>query len=246
MNLLVLMAGNSTNFEGMGYPYPKYLMEIDGLPLIQHVVRRLTEIDNVKPIFCIRHEHDRRFHLGDVLRLLVPDSEVIAIEGETKGAACTALLAVEHINNDEPLIITNGDQIVDVNHQRFIDEFEKKNMDGGIVVFESVHPRWSFVRLDESDHVIETAEKRPLSKNATAGMYYFKKGSDFVSSAMSMIEVGNDLNGLYYVCPVYNEMVLNHAQIGVFRIDKKDYHSLATPQDVERYGHIYEQKESII
>jgi dTDP-glucose pyrophosphorylase len=91
------------------------------------------------------------------------------------------------------------------------------------------------VRLDDSGWVVEAAEKRPISNNATAGIYYFKSGNQFVSAAKKMIlkRLGGDLG--YYICPVYNELILEGSKIGVHEIPRDSYNSLATPTGVELY-----------
>jgi NDP-sugar pyrophosphorylase family protein len=231
----MLLAGDSKPFEDQGYLYPKYLLEVEGKPLVQHVVDHITISRQCRHIFVIRKEEAERFHFESVLKLLSSDAEVIIAEGATRGAACTALLAVELIDNEEPLLIVNGDQVVDISYDSAIESFEQQGLDAGTVVFDSVHPRWSYVRLDEFDHVVEAAEKRPISRNATAGLYYFAKGSDFVSAAKDMIRKDAHIGEAFYVCPTFNEMLLKQALVGVFRIPRECYHSLAGPQGVQAF-----------
>jgi len=235
MNILMLLAGDSRPFEDQGYLYPKYLLEVEGKPLVQHVVEHIALSRPCRYIFVIRKEDADRFHFESVLKLLSPDAEVVIAEGLTHGAACTALLAVELIDNDEPLLIVNGDQVVELSYDRAIDFFEQQSFDAGTVVFDSVHPRWSYVRLDKSDHVVEAAEKRPISRNATAGLYYYAKGSDFVSASKEMIRKDAHVGEAFYVCPTFNEMLLRQALVGVFRIPRECYHSLAAPQGVQAF-----------
>jgi NDP-sugar pyrophosphorylase family protein len=235
MNVLFLLAGDSKAFEEQGYLYPKYLLEIDGKPLVQHVIEHITVTRPVQHIFVVRKEEAERFHFESVLQLLSPQAEVIIAEGATHGAACTALLAVELIDNEEPLLIVNGDQIVELPLDEALDSFEQKGLQGGIIVFDSVHPRWSYVRLNDEGLVIEAAEKRPISRNATAGLYYFAKGSAFVSAAKEMIRKDASVCDAFYVCPAYNELLLNQGAIGVFQIPREKYHSLALPQGVQAF-----------
>lgn len=238
MNVLFLLAGESKPFEEQGYLYPKYLLEVDGKTLVQHVIDHVTLARPSRHIFVVRKEEVERFHFESVLRLLSPQSEVLIAEGLTRGAACTALLAVELVDNDEPLLIVNGDQIVDLPLDEVLGSFEEQGLDGGIVVFDSVHPRWSYVRLNEEGWVIEAAEKRPISRNATAGLYYFAKGRDFVAAAKEMIRKDAAVGDAFYVCPAYNELLLNQGRVGVYRIARENYHSLALPQGVQAFEEI--------
>ena len=181
--------------------------------------------------------------MESVLLHIINDIIVIKTPAITKGAACSALLAIESIYNENPLVIINGDQFINADLQKIFEFFVESNLDGGIITFESLHPRWSYVRLDDNGFVIETAEKRPISKFATAGCYYFKHGKDFVESAFRMIEKGASVNNIYYICPSYNEMILKQQKIGVFQIDREQYLSLSTPENVESFAKFLEKSK---
>jgi len=235
MNIIVPMAGSDQLFKDSGYNFPKNLIEVMDKPLIQHVFESLNKVSNANLTFIIRKEEQERYHTDGVLKLINPDCKVITTEGNTAGAACTVLLAIEDINNEDSLLITNGDQIILEDMQKIVSYFQERNLDGGIVTFESIHPRWSYALLDNDGYVIETAEKRPISKNATAGVYYFKHGRDFVSACIEMIKKGASVDGKYFVCPVYNEMILKQKKICVYKIEREQYRSLAVPQDIVSY-----------
>lgn len=78
---------------------------------------------------------------------------------------------------------------------------------GIISVFEATEDRWSFVKVNDEGYVVEVAEKEPISKWATAGMYHFSHGCDFVSAANEMIRQNLRVNGEFYVGPLYNILV---------------------------------------
>ena len=238
MNILIPMAGSDEAFRKAGFPFSKAVTEIDGRPLIEHAFDCLKGISGAKFAFVIRKEDDMRFHLRDVLQLLAPGAAVIRADGETAGAACTALLAVEHILNDEELVIANGDQILDFDVEAALKSLRDRDLDAGTIVFESVHPRWSFVKTNEEGLVIEASEKRPISRNATAGVYYFRKGRLFVEAAQIMIRKGASVNGAYFVSPTFNELILAQKRIGIVKIDRDRYVSLATPQAIEEYEQV--------
>ena len=235
MKILFPMGGSDENFREHGYAYAKPLIEIAGRPLVQHALAPFQNVGAAQTIFVIRKEDELRFFLREVLCLLEPGAVVIRADGPTAGAACTALLAIEHIDNDEELIIANADQILDFDLPEVIGCFRQRALDAGTVVFDSVHPRWSFVKTDADGMVVEAAEKRPISRNATAGIYYFRQGRFFVEAAKSMIRKDANVNGGFFVCPSLNEMVLAQMRVGVERIDRNCYISLATPQAVEEY-----------
>lgn len=238
MNVLVLMSGSSQVFKDAGYLYPKNLTDIAGKPLVQRVFEQLSPLRQLaaRMICVLRADENAKHHTGAVIHLVDPDAVIVLVNGNTSGAACSALLAVEYINNEKELVIVNGDQLLDTDLVAAVRSFEEQRLDGGIVVFEDIHPRWSFVKCDDNGRVVETAEKRPISKLATAGFYYFKEGRDFVLAATEMIKKDAQVNGLFYICPVYNELILRQRNIGVHIVSRKAYRTLATPADVHAYA----------
>lgn len=234
MNIVILMAGPSKGFEEKGHIYPKYLLEMNGEPIVQRVVESLKPL-KANPSFIIRKEDDDKAYIGSTLNILSPGCSIYRVSNITKGAVCSALFSIDSINNDDELLIINGDQLIRNGIVEAIAEFRRKKEEGGIIVFRSVHPRWSFVSVDEEGHVNETSEKRPISDMATAGCYYFRHGKDFVEAAFNTIRKDVNYNGSYYICSTYNELILSQKKVGVYKILPKDYVSFATPQMYENY-----------
>ena len=235
INILIPMAAKNQFFPESEYPYPRFLIEFNGKTMIEHVLNNLSKIaDEVQFIFIINEDDCKKFHLDNILGLLTNHTcTIIKINRETRGAACSALLAIEHINNSTPLIISNADQIFDVDLKDAIKQFETHS--GGVVCFESIHPRWSYARIDAKNTITETAEKRPISKNAIAGFYYFSQGCDFVSSAMQMIKKDASVNGHFFIAPVVNEMVLSDKKMTTYSIPNERYHTFYTPSKIHEF-----------
>ena len=144
INILLPMAGTSSFFDGPEYPFPKPIIEVQGKLMIEHVIDNLKTIKNSKFLFILREEDCVKFHLDSTVKLLAGDrAEIIRSKGETKGASCTAMLAIKHIQNDSPLIIANSDQIINEDLNLICQEFTDNNVDAGCITFNSVHPRWS-------------------------------------------------------------------------------------------------------
>lgn len=231
MNVLVPMAGAGSRFEKAGYTFPKPLIEVNGKPMIQVVVENLNLDANY--IFVVQKSHRQKYNLDSLLKLITPKCEVIEVDGITEGAACTALLATPLIDNDKPLFFANSDQFVEWNPNEFMYKMQESNVDGGIAIFHSTHPKWSFVKTNETGFVTEVAEKRPISDLATVGYYYWKKGSDFVKYANQMIQKNIRVNHEFYVCPVFNEAVQDNKKISIYEVEKM--WGLGTPEDLSYF-----------
>jgi HAD superfamily hydrolase (TIGR01509 family) len=232
MNVLIPMAGSGTRFKKAGYTFPKPLIDVNGKPMIQVVTENLNM--DAKHVYIVQREHHDKYNLNHMLKILTPNHEVfIQPDGERKGAAHSTLIAKDAINNDEPLIIANSDQYIEWNSNEFMYSMVADDIDGGILTFTATHPKWSFAKLDDSGFVCEVAEKKPISNIATVGIYYWRKGSDYVKYAEQMIEKGIKTNGEFYVCPVYNEAIADGKKIKIFPIEKM--WGLGTPEDLTHF-----------
>ncbi len=231
MNVLIPMAGAGSRFQKAGYTFPKPLIEVNGKPMIQLVVENLN-ID-AKHIFVVQKEHYDKYNLKHLLNLISPECEIVQVDGITEGAACTTLLAKEFINNDEPLIFANSDQYLDWDSNEFMYSMEADGIDGGMLTFTATHPKWSFAKLNDDGLVTEVAEKKPISDIATAGIYYWKHGKDYVKYAERMIEKNIRFNNEFYVCPVFNQAIEDNKKIKTFHFD--GMWGIGTPEDLRTF-----------
>ena len=231
LNVLIPMAGAGSRFQQAGYTFPKPLIEVKGKPMIQVVVENLNIKANF--IYVVQKEHREKYNLDTLLNLITPNCKIVEVDGITEGAACTALLAKEYINSENPLFFANSDQFVEWDSNEFLYKMNETNADGGIVSFRATHPKWSFAKIDEQGLVTEVAEKNPISDIATVGYYYWKQGSDFVKYAEDMIEKDIRVNNEFYVCPVFNQAIEDEKEIRTFDIPKM--WGLGTPEDLKEY-----------
>lgn len=231
LNVLIPMAGAGSRFEKAGYTFPKPLIEIRGKPMIQVVVENLGLDANY--IFIVQQAHRERYNMDALLNLIAPGCRIVGVDGLTEGAACTALLAREYIDNEQPLFFANSDQFVEWTPAEFMYRMAESGADGGIVTFKATHPKWSFAKVDESGYVTEVAEKNPISDEATVGFYYWKRGADFVKYADQMVAKGLRVNGEFYVCPVFNEAIADGKKIRIQRADAML--GLGTPEDLAAF-----------
>ena len=231
LNVLIPMAGAGSRFEKAGYTFPKPLIEVNGKPMIQLVVENINIDANY--IYIVQKKHRDKYNLDGLLNLITPNCNIIEVNGLTEGAACTALLAKELIDNQNPLFFANSDQYVDWNSNDFMYKMQETGVDGGILTFESTHPKWSFAKIDSNGFVSEVAEKNPISNVATVGMYYWRHGCDFVKYANEMIENNLRVNNEFYVCPVFNEAIKDGKKIIPF--NTKSMWGLGTPEDLNHF-----------
>lgn len=233
MKILIPMAGEGSRFAKEGFTFPKPLIDVRGKPMIQKVVENLDFVSEY--IFLVRKKHIQEYTgLVDTLERITNGSyKIVEVDSLTEGAACTALLAKEHINNDEDLLIANSDQFIEYQRQNFISLKQMTNVDAIVWTFNAVHPKWSFVKTNARGYITEVAEKRPISDIATCGIYWYRRGSDFVKYAEQMIEKDVRVNNEFYIAPVYNELIQDKKSLIPFYVHKM--WGLGTPEDLRNF-----------
>jgi NDP-sugar pyrophosphorylase family protein len=233
MKILIPMAGEGSRFAKEGYTFPKPLIDVKGKPMIQTVVENLDF--DCEYIFLVRAEHIEKYAgLLDTLdRITNGNFKHVVVDKLTEGAACTALLAEEYIDNDEDLLIANSDQVVEYEPKNFTLLKNLSNVDSMVFTFNAVHPKWSFVRTNSRGYITEVAEKKPISDIATCGIYWYRRGSDFVKYAKQMIESNIRVNNEFYIAPVYNELIADGKTLVPFYVH--EMWGIGTPEDLERY-----------
>src|SRR5580698_5993721 len=135
LQVIIPMAGKATRFQERGHTFPKPLFEIGNRSMIEIVLENLAPPQPAKFVFICRKEHLSQFYLGDMLRLLAPGSQVIALENETGGALCSVLLAVDKLDPDGEVLIANGDQFIGTSLEPFYGACRQPGVDGCILTF---------------------------------------------------------------------------------------------------------------
>lgn len=218
LQIVVPMAGRGSRFAVAGYTLPKPLIPLHGVPMIQLVVANLRPRQRHRFVFLCQQEHLERFPMERTLRAIAPSCCIVPVAGVTQGAACTVLLAREHIDNSDALMIANSDQWVDHPIDDYLSAIDSRQLDGLIMTMRADDPKWSFVRLGDGGMVTEVVEKQVISNEATVGIYNFRHGSDFVAAAERMIESDLRVNGEFYVAPAYNQLIADGRRISYVNV----------------------------
>ena len=230
------MAGQGSRFSNAGYKKPKPFIDVFGKTMIECVIENLN-CNNARFILIGRKEH------LEIEKKLISEikkrhnAEFISIEKLTEGTASTVLYARKYINDENPLLIANSDQLVHIDIQEFINDSLERSLDGSILTFKDkeLNPKWSYAKADSNGNVTEVQEKIAISDNATVGIYYFAKGEFFVNSAIDMIIHNDRVNNEFYTCPVYNYMINERLKVGLYQIKSTEMVGLGTPEDLELY-----------
>jgi len=234
INLVIPMGGLGSRFEKEGYTTPKPFLPIFGKEMYKWVIENMLPSNPllrslVQVHIIIREEHRALFQ-----STALEGIHLHTIPALTEGPACTVLAIRDIINTSAPLIIANSDQHLEWDSDALYYSLLHPSIDGIISTFSQLDPtdiKWSYAKTDANQNVIQVAEKRYISSNASTGIYGWSRGSDFVTFAESMIQQNIRVNNEFYVCPVYNEAVQAKKSIRVLECFKM--WGLGVPKDYE-------------
>jgi len=236
------MSGVGQRFIDAGFKDPKPLIEIDGKPIIQHVVELFP--GESKFTFICNQTHLDSTNMRSILEKIAPHANIVSIENHKKGPVFAVSKIFNLIEDNEEVIFNYCDFGTHWNYEDFLKHTRDRGADGAIPAYKRFHPHmlgstnYAFMR-DEKQWMLEIKEKEPFTDNrmneyASNGTYYFKNGRSVKKYFPLLMERDINLNGEYYVSLIYNLLVKDQLKVSIYDIE----HMLqwGTPQDVEEYN----------
>ena len=246
------MSGKGQRFINAGYKDVKPLIEVNGLPIIEHVVNMFPGEEDF--IFICNSEHLQTTNMRSILNRIAPKGKVVEIPPHKKGPVYAVQQVQELINDDEEVIVNYCDFACYWDYKDFLSHTRNRNADSAIPAYKGFHPHmlgttnYAFMR-DDKQWMLEIKEKEPFTDNrmeeyASSGTYYFKKGADVKKYFEQLIDEDINLSGEFYVSLVYNLLLKDKLTVSIYEIQ----HMLqwGTPQDVEEYNGFSDYFEAII
>ena len=228
VNILIPMAGLGSRFSERGFKKTKPLIDVDGVPMIDKVISSLDISGNY--IFVVRNNQDTQTIKGYIYKNYA-NAKVIDVNYLTEGPASSCYLAKSLINNNAELIITNCDQYLEWNSNKFLSDARDNNYDCSVLTYKSSDQKNSFLETDDKGKVIKIIEKEVISDNALVGVHYFKEGKLFIESYEDIFKKNVKVKDEYYMSTVCNNMI-NKYNVGYMSLgDGEKYWSLGTPSD---------------
>lgn len=237
LQILLPMGGLGQRFRDEGYTTPKPLIEVEGIPMFLRAIGSFDALSVQKVIsFIVRQDAEDEYGLATSIKNILPESSVIMLDHNTRGAAETALLAKDIINLDDPLIVMDCDfEFSSKEYYQYVqDILQNKSYDGILLGFNSDNPRYSYGKVDIDGFVTETAEKVVISNYALWGAYCFGRGGTFIKYAEKIIRQGlSEERREFYISYVYSEMIADGLKVKFATVD--EFHSFGTPTELNEY-----------
>jgi dTDP-glucose pyrophosphorylase len=232
---LILAAGNSFT-NSIDLNYPGIMTEFDGRPLVQWIIEDIIPLKQDKIVIIVNQEDINRYHIDRTLKLIQPMIEVVGVSSNIGGAACSALIGLQFLNQEDEVLIINGNEKLTEDHFLLMSQIYEKKTNASVVSFDSIHPRYSYVKVDSNQNVIEVSEKDPISRNALVGFFWFSQVSIIDTAIKRMIMKGASLNDVYYLSPAINELVLEGIKVSMIKVENSKYHPMKSEWQLSEYA----------
>jgi len=195
MKALILAAGYATRLRPLTDSIPKMLLPLAERPLLDYLVDRLREVDEIEEIHLVTNA---RF--ADAFRDWAPEDVIVHDDGTTSnedrlGAIGDIAFAIERGGLEgEDLMIVAGDNLIGYSLADFVDFWRAK--DGSAIAVREIEDRellrqYGVVEIDANDRVVGLEEKpaQPKSDLAATASYVYR--ADHIAQLPRYLEEGN-------------------------------------------------------
>ena len=240
---LITLSGNSKRFTDKGYPH-KSLLNINGKSSLKEFIDLISDFHDYESIFLCRNEDLESTRLREEIENN-SNGKILGIESNTLGPLYSVNQVIDHIPDEQELIITYIDSLQKTSLKEMLSEFS--GFDGGLNVHDLKHPHWKFnkyfcfVKHDENNTCSEVIEKYNFEgldfNNAkgcsgSSGSYYFKTGALYKKYSNLILSENNTINNEFYITQIYGEMLKDGLKV---KSSYCPYGNLGTPEDVDDY-----------
>jgi len=237
------MSGFGERFRKAGYTIPKPLIEIDGKPIIQHVVEMFSNEKDIMFICNRDHLNNSEYLMHEILEGIAPEGKIVAIDPHKLGPVHAVLQVINQLDPKEPTIVNYADFACDWDYTDFCSMVKQTDCDGAIPCYRGFHPHtlWSnyyaYVR-EKNMCAWDIQEKKaftdsPREEFASSGTYYFKSGELMQRYFERCVAENLTVGGEYYVSMVYKPMMQDDLNVKVYELDH--FMQWGTPSDFAEY-----------
>jgi hypothetical protein len=235
LNIIILANRQMPEDNNSFNDYPSYLSQQNGESVLEKLIQACTKLEEANITFAAFEKDILKFNLRQVLKRLAPGIRIAVTPNLTMGSGCTALLTACAEAQDAELLILSANEVIEIDLQEVLTRFREMNFDAGTVVFKSIHPRYSYVKLENQVRISEFAQKEQLSEFATTGLFWYRETQECVDSLKSMIQNRTPISGSYYVGMGLNETILKGKLVGSFHLSERLYFPLKDAAQVAKY-----------
>ncbi len=241
--LIIPMTGISSRFTAAGYKLPKFLLDVEGQTVIEHVLDMFPDWNDVIFLCNELHLENKELNLEHLLKSKRPNAQIVKIANNTKGPGWALQYAKSLIDMSRPVVINYCDFTCYWDSNDLATELNSGNVDGCIPAYTGFHPHmehstsYAYLKIS-GNSVIDIQEKQPWTDNpnsefASSGTYGFATGQLLFDALEEQISQDINLNGEYYLSLTYKPLLAAGKTISTLNV--QHFMQWGTPQDFEEY-----------
>ena len=243
MQIVIPMSGFGERFRKAGYTIPKPLIEVEGKPIIAHVIDMFPGEKNFLFICNEDHLNNPDYKMREILNIYCPSGKILSIPSHSLGPVHAVLQAKNLIDFEEEVIINYCDFTCYWDWKHFKKFVLRNKCDGCIPAYKGFHPHslgstnYAYIKEDLGV-VTDIQEKKPYTSNrmeeyASSGTYYFSSGK-IMCNALEYVLVEELKTGSeYYVSLAYHYLFEKNILVNVYPL--QHFMQWGTPEDVNEY-----------
>lgn len=244
IQIVVPMSGFGERFRRAGYQVPKPLIEIDGKPVIAHVIDMFPGEQDF--IFICNSDHlaNPDYRMEEILRRYCSTGRIVGIAPHKLGPIHAVRQVEDMIDTGRPVVVNYCDFTCYWDWHHFKEYVAISKCDGAIPAYKGFHPHtlgstnYAYMR-EEDGWVLDIQEKQPYTNNrmeeyASSGTYYFASGKIMSDAFRATMDQGVNVGGEYYVSLAYKPLLAQKRNIAVYPL--QHFMQWGTPDDVAEYN----------
>ena len=243
--IVIPMSGFGERFRRAGYNVPKPLIEIEGKPIIAHVIDMFPGETDFIFICNEDHLNEPKYKMKEIINKYCPTGRIVGIESHKLGPVYAVLKIASLLNPIKPVVVNYCDFTCYWDWVHFKEWCEKNKCDGAIPAYKGFHPHslgttnYAYLK-EEKGRISDIQEKQPYTENrlnefASSGTYYYSNALLMLKSFQETIDQELDLNGEYYVSLTYKSLLSEGKDIEVYPL--QHFMQWGTPEDVQEYNY---------
>lgn len=247
MKIIIPMTGFGSRFVAAGYKDLKPLIKVQGLPVIEWIVKGMYK-EEEDFLFICREEHINKIPgMYDLLRKIAPHGDIYQVDNWVKkGPVFDVMQASSYIDDSSPCIVNYCDFYMTWDYISFCKSVKERKCEGSIPCYTGFHPHlfhsnnyYASCLVDNNENLIKIREKYSFEKDKTKalhspGTYYFNSGETLKKYSSELLQSNQVINGEYYTSLIYNYIVRGGGKVWV-PANVEKFCQWGTPEDLSEY-----------
>jgi NDP-sugar pyrophosphorylase family protein len=257
MQIVIPMSGFGERFRRAGYAVPKPLIEVDGKPIIAHVIDLFPGETEFTFICNEEHLANPNYRMAQILGELCPTGRIVGIAPHKLGPI-NAVRQVEHLLDPaQPVVVNYCDFTCYWDWNCFKSFVVDASCAGAIPAYKDFHPHtlgttnYAYIKeMDRSGNqskdadkrvawVADIQEKQPWTDNrmeefASSGTYYFASAQIMSDAFKQVMDQNLNVGGEFYVSLAYKPILAEGKKVAVYPL--QHFMQWGTPDDLNEYN----------